>query len=160
MLGRKLLDPMGVESQAVKIEGLGLLDVETTFAAEKNLCQAEASHIASGLKVRGYEIHMGTTRRGSDLSPAFEIIHRRSEGNWETDEGAVSQEGNMWGTYLHGVFDDDRFRRHFIDSIRQRKGLKPLGDIQCRYDTDGEYDKLASVLRESLDLQSIYRLLD
>jgi len=160
MLGRRLLDPMGVESQTVETEGLGLLDVETTFTAEKNLCQAEAAHIASGLKVRGYEIHMGTTRRGANVSPAFEVIHRRSGGEWQDHEGAVSQEGNVWGTYLHGVFDDDRFRRHFIESIRQRKGLKPLGDIQCHYDTDVEYDKLASVLRKSLDFQSIYRLLD
>ncbi len=160
MLGKKLLDPDAVESQTPETAGLGLLDVETTFSADKKLCQAEAIHIESGLSVHGYEIHMGSTARGSDTRFMFEIARRRTEGDWSPRDGAVAREGNVWGTYLHGVFDDDRFRRHFIDSIRTRKGMKPLGEIMCRYDTDAEYEKLAAVLRENLDIEEVYRLLD
>ena len=159
-MGKYMLDPRGVESHTNKTEGLGLLDVETIFRAEKKLCQAEAVHVSSGLKVRGYEIHMGTTERASGSPPAFQIIRRRSAGDWPPDDGAVSREGIVWGTYLHGVFDDDRFRRHFIDSIRMKKGLRPLGEIVNRYDTDAEYDKLAALLREHLDMERIHSLLD
>ncbi|UCD59256.1 MAG: cobyric acid synthase [Candidatus Hydrogenedentota bacterium] len=159
ILGKKLLDPQGVESQTRETRGLGLLDVETTFLSHKSLCQAKAVHIASGLEVRGYEIHMGVTERGSGSQAAFEITQRGSEGDWPPDDGAVAPDGNVWGTYLHGAFDDDRFRRHFIDSIRIRKGLKPLGKVVSCYDTDAEYDKLAALLRKNLDIEGIYRLL-
>lgn len=160
MLGRRMLDPQRIESRATETPGLGLLEVETTFLAEKKLCQAEAEHIESGLSVRGYEIHMGVTRRGQGCAPAFRVTGRRSEGDWPPDDGAVSSAAGVWGTYLHGVFDDDTFRRHFIDSIRERKGLAPLGESQSRYDTDAEYDKLAALLRQNLDMERIYRLLE
>ena len=160
MMGKKMLDPDGVESQSRETAGLGLLDVETIFQTEKKLCQAEAVHISSGLRVRGYEIHMGTTERASGSLPAFDVLQRRSSKDWPRDDGTVSHEGNVWGTYLHGVFDDDRFRRHFIDSIRIKKGMTPLNEIVSRYDTDTEYDKLAALLREHLDIEAIYRLLD
>jgi len=160
MMGTKMLDPDGVESETAEIEGLGLLDVETTFLAEKKLCQAEATHIDSGLAVRGYEIHMGVTERAPGCRPAFRIAKRRSEGDWPPEDGAIAPKGDIWGTYLHGVFDDDVFRRRFIDSIRAKKGLEPLGEVQSRYDVDAEYDKLAALLRESLDMEGIYRLLE
>ncbi len=160
MLGKKMLDPHAVESQATETAGLGLLDVETTFLPEKKLCQADAVHIASALDVRAYEIHMGVTERGADSQPAFQITHRRSEGDWPPDDGAVARGAHVWGTYLHGVFDDDRFRRHFIDSIRVKKGLNPLGEIMSRYDVDAEYDKLAALLRENLDIKRICRVAD
>jgi cobyric acid synthase CobQ len=160
MMGTKMLDPDGVESGTAEIRGLGLLDVVTTFLAEKKLCQAEATHIDSGLAVRGYEIHMGVTERAPGCRPAFSIAKRRSEGDWPPEDGAIAPEGDIWGTYLHGVFDDDVFRRRFIDSIRAKKGLEPLGEVQSRYDVDAEYDKLAALLRENLNMEGIYRLLE
>jgi adenosylcobyric acid synthase len=159
MLGTTLLDPDGVETQEKETAGLGLLDVETAFLPEKALCQAEAVDIESGLAVHGYEIHMGVTRRGPGSRPVFKIVRRRAEGDWSPEDGARAVEGDVWGTYLHGVFDDDSFRRHFIDSIRRRKGLKPMGNVVSRYDTDAEYDKLAAVLRENLNMEAIYALL-
>ncbi|NQU08274.1 MAG: cobyric acid synthase [Candidatus Abyssubacteria bacterium] len=160
MLGERMLDPQKVESQAGETPGLGLLDVETTFLSEKKLCQAEGVHVESGLAVHGYEIHMGVTRRGAGCRPAFEVLRRRSEGKWPPGDGAVAPGGGVWGTYLHGVFDDDKFRRHFIDSIRAKKGLQQLCEVQFRYDTDAEYDKLAALLRENLDMEGICRLLE
>jgi len=160
MLGGKMLDPQGIESQAGETPGLGLLDIETTFLSEKKLCQAEAEHIESRLGVHGYEIHMGVSERGPGCKPAFKVLRRRSEGQWPPDDGAVAPEGSVWGTYLHGVFDDDEFRRHFIDTIRIRKGLQPLGRVQSRYNTDTEYDKLATLLKENLDMEGIYRVVE
>ena len=159
ILGKRMLDPDAIESQTGEISGLGLLDVETTFLAEKKLCQAEGIHVKSGLAVHGYEIHMGVTTRGPNMNPVFKMTGRRSEGDWLPEDGAMVEDGSVWGTYLHGVFDDDRFRRHFIDSIRRRKGLSPLGEVTSRYNTDVEYDKLAAVMRKALDMESIYRLL-
>jgi adenosylcobyric acid synthase len=159
MLGKKMLDPQKVESQAGETPGLGLLDVETTFLPDKKLCQAEAAHVESGLRVHGYEIHMGVTERGPDCEPAFNILQRGAEGDWPPDDGALAPGGKVWGTYLHGVFDDDRFRRHFIDSVREQKGLAPLGAIQFRYDVDVEYDKLAALLRKHLDMEGVYRVM-
>ena len=159
MMGRKMLDPQKIESQAGETPGLGLLDVETTFLSEKRLCQAEAAHVESGLHVHGYEIHMGVTERGPGCDPAFKILKRGVDGDWPPDDGALASEGKIWGTYLHGVFDDDRFRRHFIDTIRTKKGFPPLGEIQSRYNVDAEYDKLAALLREHLDMDGIYQVL-
>lgn len=160
MLGKRTLDPQKVESQAGETPGLGLLDVETTFLSEKKLCQAEGVHIESGLAVCGYEIHMGVTRRGAGCRPAFKVLRRRSEGKWPPEDGAIAPGGDVWGTYLHGVFDDDKFRRYFIDSIRAKKGLQQLREAQFRYDTDAEYDRLAALLRENLDMEGICRLLE
>jgi len=159
MLGKKICDPYAIESPATETAGMGLLDVQTTFMSDKKLCQADAVHISSGLGVRGYEIHMGVTDLGTDAQPVFRVTGRHSPDTWSQHDGAANPEGNVWGTYLHGVFDDDRFRRHFIDSIRARKGLRPLEKVMNRYDTDAEYDKLAEVFRKSLDIQGVYRLL-
>jgi len=160
ILGKKLIDPAGVESEKKETAGLGLLDVHTLFLAEKHLYQVEAVHLESGLPVRGYEIHMGETERSPIVRPAIRIARRNSSQNLQLDDGAVSADGNTWGTYLHGIFDDDTFRRRFIDSIRIRKSLPPLGTLMTRYDVDAEYDKLAALLREHLDTRRLYEILN
>ena len=71
--------------------------------------------------------------------------------------GAAS--GRVWGTYLHGVFDADEFRRWFIDRLRVRRGLAPLGKVSSRYDIEPALDRLADVVRKSLDMKEIHRLL-
>jgi adenosylcobyric acid synthase len=159
MLGMCLCDSAGVESETKEIAGLGLLDVRTTFLTEKHLYQVEAVHLESGLPVHGYEIHMGETERGNDTRPAINILSRNSSEIASISDGAISRDGKVWGTYIHGLFDDDAFRRHFIDSVRIRKGLRPIGGVTSRYDVDAEYDKLAAVLREHLDMKKIYSVL-
>jgi len=160
MLGKRLSDPDGVESEARETRGLGLLDVETVFLKEKHLYQVEAVHAQSGLSVRGYEIHMGETHLGLGARPALRLFSRNSRTGLSLDDGAVSADGRAWGTYVHGLFDDDVFRRSFIDSIRERKNLQPLGSVMTRYDVDLEYDKLAALLRQNLDIDAIYRVLN
>jgi cobyric acid synthase len=65
----------------------------------------------------------------------------------------------VWGTYLHGLFDADQFRRWFIDRLRVRAGLHPLGEVQTHYDIEQALDRLADTVRESVQLEHIYRIM-
>jgi adenosylcobyric acid synthase len=73
--------------------------------------------------------------------------------------GLGAANGRVWGTYLHGVFDADEFRRWFIDRLRVRRGLAPLGKVSARYDIEPALDRLADVVRKSLNMKEIHRLL-
>ena len=151
MLGREIRDPLALESANGAAPGLGLLDAVTVLAAEKTLVRAAATHVPSGLEVAGYEIHHGRTDANGS-PPLFVAADGRSLG-------AGSADGRVWGTYLHGVFDADRFRRWFIDRLRTRRGLAPLGQVIAPYDIEPALDRLADVVRRSLDMEAIYRLM-
>ena len=151
ILGRQILDPHHIESSEERAEGLGLLDVTTSLAAEKTLARTTATHVPSGHTVHGYEIHHGQTEAGA-VQPAFE---REAAGVL-----GVAQAGHaVWGTYLHGVFDADEFRRWFVDRLRERQGLEPKGQVVATYDIEAALDRLADVVRRSLDMKQIYRLM-
>jgi cobyric acid synthase CobQ len=151
MLGREIRDPLGIESQTQAAAGLGLLEVETVLAAEKTLVRTSAVHEPTGLEVVGYEIHHGRTSSNGSV-PMF----RRPDGEVL---GAGSPDRPVWGTYLHGLFDADAFRRWFIDRLRVRRGLPPLGKVVARYQIETVLDSLAEVVRENLRMDEIYRLL-
>ena len=151
MLGKAIADPDSIESKTKSISGLGLLPVATTLAREKILQLVVTKHVPSGLTVKGYEIHHGQTN-GGGLADLF-----------ITKDGGVtgvqSANGLIWGTYLHGVFDADEFRRWFIDGLRKRRGRKPLGSIQAVYDIDAALDRLADIVRENIQFSAIYRMM-
>ncbi|MEW6531353.1 MAG: cobyric acid synthase [Thermodesulfobacteriota bacterium] len=151
MLGASIADPHGLESDGKTIPGLGLLGVETVLALEKTLTRVTAVHLESGESVIGYEIHHGET----DTTAAQPCI--RSENG--ALAGARSSDGRLWGTYLHGVFDSDGFRRWFIDRLRVRRGLPALGKVVAHYDLEPSFERLADVVRGSLDMGFIYKLL-
>jgi cobyric acid synthase len=73
--------------------------------------------------------------------------------------GAEAQERRVWGTYLHGIFDADEFRRWFIDRLRVRRDLPPLGKVCAVYDLEPAYERLAAVVRKSLRIDEIYKLM-
>ena len=151
MLGTQVSDPEGVESDGGQDVGLGLLPVATTLGKEKTLSRASLKHLPTGLRVDGYEIHHGQT-----LAESAERLFQYDDG---TAGGFSSTEGRVWGTYLHGLFDADEFRRWWIDRLRQRKGLAPVGSVQCTYDIDFALDRLAGIVRESLDIRRIYEVM-
>ena len=153
MLGRWIRDPHHSESDFGEIQGLGLLDVETVFECEKRTIRVTAQEIASGLPVKGYEIHMGETYAIGDAPPVFRI-----DGPERREDGAQHPVGHVWGTYLHGVFDDDQFRRAFLDRVREGKGLPPLKEVQYRFDQEREFDKLAELVRAHLDMDLLYEI--
>ncbi|MBU0675158.1 MAG: cobyric acid synthase [Proteobacteria bacterium] len=150
MLGQGIDDPHHLESSGGGIKGLALLGVTTTLAPEKTLVRQTATHLPSMLKVHGYEIHHGRTT--GEERRAFRLV----DGN---EDGAVSADGRIWGSYLHGLFDDDDFRRFFIDQLRSNRMLAPVGRVLAPYDLEPALDRLAELVRRSVDLAKIYQSL-
>ncbi|OHD81834.1 MAG: cobyric acid synthase CobQ, partial [Spirochaetes bacterium RIFOXYC1_FULL_54_7] len=137
MLGDWMLDPDGVESATARVPGLGLLSLSSTFGRDKRLARVAATWLADGTPLKGYEIHHGMTGPsdracqvservtqpgGSSpvaVSPeAMKIVARSATGE-PLGYGA----GRVWGSYIHGIFDADSFRRRFLNELRSRKGL-------------------------------------
>jgi adenosylcobyric acid synthase len=151
LLGRTISDPHGIESPGTELFGLDLLPIDTVLEKDKTLTRTEARHRISDQKVHGYEIHHGRSR-GEEVLPAL-------IGTGGQPMGACRGDGLVWGSYLHGLFDADGFRRWFIDRLRQRKGLQPLGTVQACYDLEPAFERLADTVRQSLDIPAIYRLM-
>jgi cobyric acid synthase CobQ len=149
MLGMEIADTMAVESSGISTPGLGLLPLSTKMAVEKTLMRASGTHAASALPVHGYEIHHGQ----SEIAGLQPVV-LRSDG---MTIGAGR--GHVWGTYLHGIFDADMFRRWFLDRLRERRGLSPLGKVYAPYDLEPAFERLAAMVRKSLRLDEIYRLM-
>jgi adenosylcobyric acid synthase len=106
MLGRTIADPNGVEGAPGRVEGLGLLDVETMLSDEKRL-EPVSGVTGDGVPFSGYEMHIGVTE-GADCSRPFA---RLADGS---PEGAISADGKVTGTYVHGLFADDRQRAAWL----------------------------------------------
>ena len=152
ILGREIADPHGIESPAGRtLAGLGLLPVRTELAPEKTLVRAEARHLPSGGILRGYEIHHGRTDQGR-----LEPLIRREDGE---AIGCGTESGLIWASYLHGIFDADGFRRWFVDGLRERRGLAPLGRIAAVYDLEPALERLAETVRRSVKMDEIYRIM-
>lgn len=143
MLGRTIADPQGLEGEPGTSEGLGHLDVETELAPQKQLRLEHATDAQSGLKLTGYHMHMGVTF-GPDTGRPFSSV----DG---TPEGARSASGRVMGTYLHGLFAADEFRRDFL----ARLGIKtdPLLDYDA--DIDATLDALAAHIEAHVDLDQL-----
>ena len=160
MLGKHILDPVGVESPIVEADGLGLLDATTTMLPEKETHQVEAQLLQGGSMVApkcrltelsGYEIHMGETLVGEG-SRSFAFISSRSGNPVKVRDGAVSPDGRVFGTYLHGIFDNDPFRTAYLNRIRKEKGL--LLPVTAGVLND-PFDLLAAHLEEHLDMERL-----
>jgi adenosylcobyric acid synthase len=106
MLGQWIRDPQGIEGAAGDTKGLGLLDVETVMSPDKTLTRVTATHVETGCPVSGYEIHIGRSDGPARARP-FALVN----GN---PEGAMSKDGRIIGSYLHGMFSDDSFRAAFL----------------------------------------------
>ncbi len=165
MLGRKVLDPLGVESSVPEVPGFNLLPLETVMAAEKSTRQVEATWkyrdegyfaLMGEEYLVGYEIHMGRTIYHSANHP----VCIATTGQWE---GAVSKDGNVFGTYLHGIFDNLSWTNNLLNGLRRRRGL-PEKDNNLpgtyRDYKEKEYDRLAATVRESLDMEQVYRIIE
>jgi adenosylcobyric acid synthase len=168
MLGQVLRDPHGVESAAPEVAGLGLLDMEVTFEPEKRTVQASGTLTGAldwldGLRqeqVEGYEIHSGVNTFGENAR-----FWMRLEGDDATIDSACNAEGNVLGTYLHGLFDDGRLADALVRQARRLRGLpeSPVSVEQAAVSMaayrEEQFDKLAKTVRESLDMEAVYRIL-
>ncbi len=146
ILGKEILDPEGIEGEQSRIEGLGLIDTVTEIAATKTVRLTEGKDRLFHQKVRGYEIHMGNTHLGK-ASPFLELDNGF--------DGAVSRRGNVFGAYLHGLFDSAGFRHHFIEHIAGRKGIR-IDSTPHRKDywleKEQNYDRLAMHFEAHMDV--------
>ncbi len=158
MLGRKICDNTGIESKQKKAEGLGVLEMITDFKREKILARVKAKDIKSGLEVCGYEIRHGRARCLRGYNPVFKIIERQDKKTADFD-GAVNRGGNIWGTYIHGLFDSGIFRRNFLNKVRLAKGWPPLSEAAA-FNVDIEIDKLANLVRENIDMKLLRAILE
>lgn len=162
MLGRMLRDPLSAEGGG-EMEGIGLLPVETSFGLEKTTVRVQGRFMKvegvlsalSGLPACGYEIHMGQTETQRPL------VCRQSVNGAQVLQHDGAQAGNVYGCYLHGLFENAQTAQGLVDCLRTAKGL-PAGI--CAQPADAyrqtQLDSLAQAVRESLDMGKIYRILD
>lgn len=163
MLGKLIKDPYGVETEVKEVEAMGLLDVETIFEEEKVTTRVVAETVGNllekgKLKAYGYEIHMGICTYGKAATPLFNITDKNGEKTKILD-GAINKEGNIMGTYIHGVFDGTDFREYILNKIRAKKGMKTKKAKEYENLRKKELDKLAAIVRESLDMKKIYEIM-
>ncbi len=160
MLGRSIGDPHGIESGHHEVVGVGLLDVDTLLEGTKITSQVEADTDWNGKgRLRGYEIHMGRTTGDVGLFRLQRIGHRAERGTLNSEVADGSAKGNVWGTYIHGIFDNDHFRRDVINALRRKRGLPDVSEIMdFGRARDHALDRWAGVLKESLDMSSLQRL--
>jgi adenosylcobyric acid synthase len=181
MLGQWLRDPEGVEGEAGgMMRGIGLLDAETVFAEQKTRTQIsgvlssktkmfensdilndrndrKSTEKQSGELVTGYEIHMGITTRTGDsdsVIPAIALENGRMDGLERAD-------GLVFGTYLHGIFDNESLTRQLLTRLAAKKGitLQNPQESVASY-KERQYDKLADLVRKSMDMNRVYEILE
>lgn len=156
MLGEKIKDPYGIESEIKEIPGLGLLELETVMEKEKNTTQYEGklsncTGLLEGLegeKIKGYEIHQGVT------------FGNESKVNDEDRIVTIIKGENIFATYLHGIFENEKITRNILNKVRAKKGI----ELQMKGITFDEYreqqlDKLEKIFRENVDIDKIYEIL-
>ena len=157
MLGARILDPRKVEASETATEGLGFLPVVTEFEARKHTVRVRGVSLRSGAEITGYEIHMGQTKLAESLQPLFKI--RDEHGNSaERNEGCISGDGRIWGTYIHGLFDSAAFRREFLNQLRVRHAWPPLAP-QNTNAKEADLDSLATLVSEHLDCEMLNKIL-
>jgi adenosylcobyric acid synthase len=162
MLGKSVEDPWGVESDMRRLAGLGLLDASTVLKKEKLTCQvkAEAAPLGKGaFRATGYEIHMGETISGE--RPFATITERNGEAA-DAPDGAVSADMRVFGTYIHGIFDNDALRGAFISWLRERKGLaRGDGPVKAGFGEaqEASISLLTRTLEESVRMDEVMEIM-
>ena len=158
ILGELVDDSQGVEGEPTIEKGLGLLKIKTIFNDVKRTCQTQGriecnSDIikdCSRIKVTGYEIHNGVT----EVLEGAEGFIISSEGE---ALGVCNKEGNVFGTYLHGVFDEGEFAKDFINALRKHKGQAVVESevLDYRKYKMSQYDELAKLFEENIDISRV-----
>jgi adenosylcobyric acid synthase len=152
MLGKMIYDPSRVESSTDAMPGLGLLPTDTLFLSTKITAQVKGIHLESGTRVSGYEIHAGRLQGARRGKPVFRLQERGGAAVDELD-GCRLEEQPVWGTYLHGFFDEPEFRRWFLNQLRDRYDVPKPPSVR-RTETD-PYDDLAVAVGKHLKVDEM-----
>ena len=173
MLGERLNDPEGIESAHASLPGLAIFPMVTTFGRDKRTERVagraqgwspdpeDGERQAASHEIEGYEIHMGRTAFTGSVAHPLSLVSAESRGGASYREGARSPDGRAWGTYVHGIFHNDSFRRDWLNAIRASKGWPPLaGELNYGVLREAEFDRLAEQVRAHLDIRKLYELMN
>jgi adenosylcobyric acid synthase len=141
MLGRTIADPQGIEGPAATVEGLGLLDIATVMSADKSTRLVKGTHCATGTAIEGYEIHLGHSEGPDRARPVVTIDGRT--------DGASTIDGRVQGTYVHGLFTGDAFRKAWLAHLGIASSLAYASEIESALDA------LADHLEAHLDIEAM-----
>ncbi len=169
MLANSLHDPYHTESRIEHMTGLGLIDMDVTFEQEKVTTRVlgQVSKGSKGLldgmsdaQVEGYEIHMGKSEFGSEAVPCVNITQSNKE-DVNILDGVSNAQGNVFGTYIHGIFDNTGFLRGIVNNIRKSKGLTQDNSRTMTFEQykQSQYDRLADDVRNSIDMEMVYKIM-
>jgi adenosylcobyric acid synthase len=164
MLGAALRDPERVESMSAAADGLGLLDVVTTFTSRKTTIRVQARvaaprgllAAAAGIELGAYEIHVGRSEVAGATRP-FVLLERGGSPAGEP-EGAMNATGTVVGTYLHGLFASGELRRALLTGLAARRGLLPDPRWGTLEPASARYDRLADLVAPAVDVPAIAKL--
>ncbi len=172
MLGRTISDPHGVENEnslCEPLRGMELIDTDTALMPEKMRTQTRGKFenvtgifsTLSGLEFSGYEIHMGktTVSTGEHQTPLVQLADGRTDGVQRMEKG--SEEPGVYGSYVHGIFDDGDIAVRIVQALADKKRVswKPEAGGDYHAFKEQQYDKLAQGLREHLDMEYVYSIL-
>ena len=161
MLGDMLLDPHGVEHGG-QMRGMGLLNTETVFADAKTRTQIRGKVLESfgdfdglcGMAVSGYEIHLGETRNLGGCRTCIVLEDGRTDA-------LLNEAGTVFGSYLHGIFDSDGVAAAIVSKLCEKKGVQlSQEEFNLQAYKEAQYDKLAALIRKSLDMKKVYEILE
>ncbi len=141
MLGQTIADPEGIEGPAATVEGLGLLDISTVMSADKSTLLVQGIHPATGTAIEGYEIHLGHSEGTDRARPVVTIDGR--------PDGASTADGRVQGTYVHGLFTGDAFRKAWLANL----GI--VSSLAYSIEIEAALDALADHLEANLDIEAI-----
>jgi len=158
MLGQVVADPEGIEGPPGKYQGLNLLPIKTIITGQKTARQRQviSNYPQMGLPIQGFEIHQGRSRveeptdKSSHESPCHPLFD-------DANLGLVDNCQSIWGTYLHGIFDNGAWRRSWLNRLRQQRGLKSLPTGVANYGEHREkiLDSLAAEIESHLNLSPL-----
>jgi len=167
MLGEKLVDPHGLEGGAVgEYEGLGFLHVVSTFSRYEKTTRRVTAEVTgkgpilgqiAGKRIRAYQIHMGKTNVGADERTPF-LVLPANIGAAPHPEGAISNDGMVFGSYLHGLFDDQAVTYALLNYLAEKKGVKVGREVNIDKTWRDNLDLLCKTVSANLDIVRILKI--
>lgn len=156
MLGERVEDPYNMESSISKIKGLGFLPTKTVMSKEKQLKQVTFETVDGKIKdMSGYEIHMGITESRVS-SPLFRVYFN----NESYYDGYVTANGRVWGSYIHGLFDNDSFRSQWLNYVRKCFGMNEVvSNFSYLKSKEEAYNRLSEIFENSIDVKRFFKIL-
>ncbi|NLB19530.1 MAG: cobyric acid synthase [Clostridium sp.] len=161
ILGKTIKEVQTIEKEEVEIRGLGIIQMDTLYSRDKNTSLIEGSDYLSLTEVQGYEIHMGKSTHHQIYPPLLTIKKRNNLEIASMNEGIMDLENGLMGTFVHGIFENGNFTRGLLDYLCHKKGIEPLEEVIGDFwiHREKEIDKLGKIVRENIDMESLYDVL-